>query len=554
MANGRKPALGPSLAAVIGTAAAAVLCVYAVWSVSTHRSEVEARALLEAQTLNAEMESVWDYINAQQDVINYDFDGTYHFRGVYCTVAAKGVAQRFMGKTDVIVRYVRDNPRSGTDWPDAFEAQAIAAWERDGTAETYEFTEFEGEPALRYTSALIIKGNCLKCHGGPAGEKDETGYFKEGMEAGDLAGLASIVVPMRGYASEVAGMVAADLALMAALVTVVGGAAWLFTRRWVSRPLGLINRAAREVGAGNFGARAGIEGARAEIQELAGEFEDMARELAGLYATLEGKVADRTSELAHANERLMEANALLEQSNEYKSGFLTIVSHELRTPLASIIAFADILARPGCGDEETRAMAVEIGTNAKTLLSMINNIIDAAKLEAGRFELCPEAVDLVDLFSEVEHLVGPAAVAKGVALSTRVEDDVPVVLLDRDALRKVVVNLVGNAVKFTDEGTVDIAARTAGDAAVEIVVSDTGVGIAEADRETIFERFVQPDMSLSRRRGGSGLGLSLVRDLVGKMGGSVKVESQVGAGSTFIVTLPATQAGAGALPPEEQEC
>lgn len=553
MVKGNKAGLGPSLAAVIGIAVAAVLCVYAVWSVSTHRCEVEARALLEAQTLNAEMESVWDYINSQQDIINYDYDGTYHFRGIYCTVAAKDVAQRFMGKTDVIVRYVRDNPRSGTDVPDEFESRAIAAWHSDGTSETYEFAEFEGQPALRYTSALVIRGNCLKCHGEPAGERDETGYCKEGMKVGDLAGLASIVVPMQGYVSEVASMAAADLALMAALVTVVGGAAWLFVHRWASRPLALINRAAREVGAGNFGAGSGIRNARAEIQSLAIEFDKMSGELAALYATLEGKVADRTADLKAANERLLKANALLAESNEYKSKFLTIVSHELRTPLASIIVFADILARSDCGDEGTRSMAGEIADNARVLRSMIDNIIDAAKLEAGKFEISPRAVDLVDLFYEVERVVGPTAVAKGVRLVTSISSEVPVLMLDLDAVRKIVTNLVSNAVKFTDAGTVSLSADLCEPGTLVLTVSDTGIGIAESDYDKIFERFVQPDMSLSRRRGGSGLGLSLARDLAVMMGGRIEVESLPGKGSTFRVTIPAVRAEAKILLSDERE-
>ena len=235
--------LGVGLAAVISACIAAVLLAYAPFSVATHTRQVQERALAEARTLYAEMESVWDYINAQQDIINHDFDGTYHFRGVYCTVAAKGVAQRFMQKTDYVVRYVRESPRSGTDEPDAFELAAIKAWHADGTTETHSFTEYDGATSLRYTSAIKIKGNCLKCHGSPRGEKDETGYLKEGMASGDLAGLASIVIPMPSYSSEVAGLVAQDLALLALLVTVVGGSAWVAVHRWVVRPLRSVSEA-----------------------------------------------------------------------------------------------------------------------------------------------------------------------------------------------------------------------------------------------------------------------------------------------------------------------
>ena len=293
--------LGASLATVISIAIALVLLAYVPWSVAQHTNQVRERALAEARTLNAEMESVWDYVNAQQDIINYDFDGSYHFRGVYCTVAAKGVAQRFMGRTDYVVRYVRENPRSGTDYPDEYEAQAIAAWRDAEVAETHSFTQYDGVTSLRYTSVILIKGNCLKCHGGPAGEKDETGYYKEGMSTGDLAGLASIVIPMASYESEVAGLVVQDVLLMLALVTAVGGAAWVAVHMWVVRPLRQVNEATRAIGSGDFSARIGLMGGRAEVRELVFEVEAMAEELSDMYASLESKVAERTADLAATN-------------------------------------------------------------------------------------------------------------------------------------------------------------------------------------------------------------------------------------------------------------
>lgn len=141
------------------------------------------------------MGAIWDYINAQQDRINYNSDGRYDFKGVYCTIAAKNVAKRFMQRTDYVIRYVRENPRSGTDVPDGFELDAIAAWNDEGRPEHYAFTTFEGEPALRYASVLLAERNCLNCHGEPAGELDEVDLSKKAWSMATWRGLPASLFP-----------------------------------------------------------------------------------------------------------------------------------------------------------------------------------------------------------------------------------------------------------------------------------------------------------------------------------------------------------------------
>lgn len=192
-----------------------------------------------------------------------------------------------MQRTDYVIRYVRENPRSGTDVPDGFELDAIAAWNDEGRPEHYAFTTFEGEPALRYASVLLAGRNCLNCHGEPAGELDEVGFIKEGMVYGDLAGLTSIVIPMTAYEREVRGLIARDVALMAALVTVVGLTVFAALRRWVVRPLTRLDATAHAIGGGDFSADLTDLGARREIQDLADDISQMALELRELYGSLE---------------------------------------------------------------------------------------------------------------------------------------------------------------------------------------------------------------------------------------------------------------------------
>ena len=518
----------------------AVLCVYLMWTSEIQREAAEGKALAEARVLNVEMTAVWDYVNAKQDLINYNSDGTYDFKGVYCTIAGKNVAQRFMSKTDYVIRYARESPRSATDVPDSFEAKAIEAWRSEGATEYYAVSAYDGKPALRYSSVLLTESNCLKCHGEPAGELDETGFIKEGFKLGDLAGIVSIVIPMEQYQIESEERVARDVALLAGLITFVALAIWIALRMWVTKPLQKLEAAARSIGKGGFPADLGVGGAKGEIKDLVEDFTVMAEELKGFYLSLEDKVAERTAALEDANAKLKDMNEKLQEANAFKSSFLTTVSHELRTPLASIIAFSDILGKAAGSDTDEGQIVREIKDNGSVLLGMINNIIDAARLEAGKFELSYSEVDLVDVVYAVERVVLPLAEKKDISLSTSIAPNVPIIESDREALHKILANLVGNAIKFTDSGgnvSVNVSFGCS-DNCIELRVEDTGVGIAKEDSVAIFDRFVRPDTSLSREHGGSGLGLSLVKDLSEELGGSVSVTSELGEGSVFTVVLP----------------
>ena len=241
-------------------------------------------------------------------------------------------------------------------------------------------------------------------------------------------------------------------------------------------------------------------------------------------------------------------NAELEDANEYKSNFLTIVSHELRTPLAAIMAFSDILAKDlgrQQANPDTLTVVHEIQDNARTLLGMINNVIDAAKLEAGKFKLHMAEVDPIDVVYAVEKLMRPLADKKGIRLTMSAAPNVPIMTSDRDALHKILSNLLNNAVKFTDAGgsvELDVSCMQADGShcstTVSFTVRDTGIGIRPEDAGVVFERFVQSDEPLSRTHGGSGLGLSIVKELTDALGGTVRLESAPGQGSTFVVELP----------------
>lgn len=467
--------LSVRVALVVATVVFVSAAAYLAWSQHDRAKTIENSVLAEARTLNTEMQAAWDYIDGQQDSINYNADGKFDFKGVYCSVAGKGIAKRFTRQSEgYVIRYVRENPRSGTDVPDSFEAEALRRFASGEATEYHEMTTFEGIPAFRYASMLTIKRNCLECHGEPAGEHDITGFIKEGMRMGDVAGAVSMVIPVDAYEREASADMVRSLVFFLLLAIAIALAISLALRRWVASPL----------------------------------------------------------------ER---ANEQLQSENEEKSNFLAIMSHELRTPLASIIAFADIWEKSVREkDLDEIRLVKEIKENGVTLLNMVNNTIDVARLEAGKFEVQYDDVDLVDVVNAVFSVAEPLAMKQGIVLTKAVDPKIPIIWSDWEALRKVVLNLVSNALKYTDEGgSVHVGALMGVRADVVVLtVSDTGVGIAPEDFGRIFSRFAQAGAAGSPSEGGSGLGLFLVKGLVEKLGGTVSVKSVVGEGSTFTVTLP----------------
>ena len=236
---------------------------------------------------------------------------------------------------------------------------------------------------------------------------------------------------------------------------------------------------------------------------------------------------------------LREGNLQLERANRLKSEFLASVSHELRTPMNAIIGYTKLMLDGLDGDltEQQVADLGRVSQAADNLLGLINGLLDLAKIEAGKMELNAEEVNINAVIEEVIELIRPQADAKGLALEMDIPRSLPAAFADRARVRQVLVNLAANAVKFTDHGSVTIAA-SAGDGWITLAVIDTGVGIPQDAIAYIFDEFRQADSSTTRRYGGTGLGLAISKRLVALHGGRLWVESAVGVGSTFRFTLP----------------
>src|SRR6185437_7195216 len=269
------------------------------------------------------------------------------------------------------------------------------------------------------------------------------------------------------------------------------------------------------------------------------ENERLYEALKQLNGELEERIAAATADLEQQNERLVWQSVELAKANKLKSDFLASMSHELRTPLNAVIGYSALLVDGLAGvlNEAQLNYVARSRAAAQHLLSLINDILDLAKIEAGKMPVNVEIVALSELIGEVAQQVEPMVATKRLAFTTDVDAACPRIESDKTKVKQILLNLLSNAVKFTNQGRVALSVRGEGDC-VRIDVADTGVGIKPEELDTIWEDFRQLDQSRTRSVGGTGLGLSITRRLTQQLGGRVSVASVFGQGTTFSVHLP----------------
>jgi signal transduction histidine kinase len=298
----------------------------------------------------------------------------------------------------------------------------------------------------------------------------------------------------------------------------------LLIGRRVVRPVGILRQGAARIGAGDLNHRLEIKTGD-ELQALAEEFNRMTAQLQESYANLEQKVEERTQQL--------------EIASKHKSQFLANMSHELRTPLNAILGYTELILDDIYGEvpEKVREVLERVQKSGQHLLGLINAVLDLSKIEAGQLTLSVSDYSLSDVIYTAVASVESLATEKHLQLIVEVSLDLPVGQGDERRLAQVLLNLLGNAIKFTDAGKVNVRATAAEDAFL-VAVSDSGPGISDEDQAKIFEEFQQADSSSTKQKGGSGLGLSIAKHIVEMHGGRIWVESRLGKGSTFWFTLP----------------
>lgn len=312
-------------------------------------------------------------------------------------------------------------------------------------------------------------------------------------------------------------------------------------------PLNKIQASAQETMAGNYQQRISLSNTD-EIGQLAGTVNAMTQavqtresELRDLNLTLEQRVADRTEDLQKARDEALGAQRIANENSRLKSEFLSMMSHELRTPMNAIEGFTSIMLNRMAGTEynaKSERYLGKIQSNSKRLLGLINDFLDLSRIESGRLELAYLPMSPTEMAQSWKDNLSSLAEKKDLEFEISVDPNLPTTLYgDEESLSKIAINLLGNAIKFTEEGRVTLKLEKH-DNSMLMIVEDTGMGIPPHAREYIFDEFRQVDMSSKRQYGGTGLGLSIVQKLAIAMGGSITLQSEVGRGSIFTVTVP----------------
>jgi len=318
----------------------------------------------------------------------------------------------------------------------------------------------------------------------------------------------------------------------------------LFVARSISKPLDELTKGTEIIGKGDLEHKVEVK-SKDELGQLAAAFNNMTESLKQTTASrdeLEEEVTVRKQveeEVKKSVEQLKQANIQLQEMDSLKSVFLASMSHELRTPLNSIIGFTGVILMGMAGEvnEEQRKQLTVVKNSASHLLSLINDILDISKIEADKVVLSLEEFSLDSVVREVVESVSPMASGKGLELVTELPEGTTL-FSDRRRIKQVLMNLVSNAVKFTDRGSVRITARVSGDENLEFRVIDTGVGIRKEDMYKLFQPFQQVDISLTKKYEGTGLGLYLTKKLVDILGRDISAKSEYGKGSEFTFIVP----------------
>ena len=396
---------------------------------------------------------------------------------------------------------------------------------------------------ILYYQPVYWKNSCIRCHGSFEGV-DAVGAAEAPMllEKGKPPfRVVKVIIPDR----ETQQAITKNRALLATIgiITIFLAMIVLYViiRYVVVKPLRHLRDVSDAISRGNSDLRADIH-TNDEFEELGNAFNRMLRHLTDAQAELRGVNQDldaKVDQLAQLNMRLYEMNRL-------KSDFLANMSHELRTPLNSIIGFSEVLEGLETLTDKQKRYAHNIRKSGRLLLDLINDILDLAKIEAGKMDVRPSDFHIEAIVHSQCDMVRSLSEEKNIDLVCQAEPDLPEMYQDRNKIQQVLINLLSNAIKFTPEGgRITVGASRHPNQQLLLTVADTGVGIAAEDRDIIFEKFRQSshtsgDGNLTREYSGTGLGLSIVKELCKLLGGEITFESELGKGSTFLVTLPWT--------------
>jgi two-component system, NarL family, sensor histidine kinase BarA len=385
------------------------------------------------------------------------------------------------------------------------------------------------QPFIDYYAPIRVAPSCMVagCH--PlAGEKAQYGDLKDKELMAILRIRMSTDSIEKGVHINRAWLI--TTALMTAVLIMSGS--YVIVRYIIVKPVKHLKEVSA-ISAGELNVRSEIQTGD-EFEDLSHAFNRMLRSLVSMQDRLRKVNADLDLKV----DELAQVNMALYESNRLKSDFLATMSHELRTPLNSILGFSEVLLSAKDLNDKQQRWVRNVQSSGEQLLNLINDILDLAKIEAGKMQVRLEEFSIQDVCEGLVNMFRPMAEKKNIDLRSQVAPDIPLLRQDPGKLQQILSNLLSNAIKFTPEGGRVLLRAHAEPFHMVLTVTDTGVGIAPEDQELVFEKFRQAGNPLTREHAGTGLGLSIVRELSKLLGGEVTLQSELGRGSTFTVRLP----------------
>ncbi|HLJ95249.1 MAG TPA: ATP-binding protein [Gemmataceae bacterium] len=381
-----------------------------------------------------------------------------------------------------------------------------------------------------YYGAVRANSFCLNASCHPRAEEKD---LYPSLAAQDLMAIVKIQIPTMAIENGVHHIWAwlLSMAIIAAILIMSGS--YLIVRYIIVKPVKHLKEVSDAIAAGELNVRSEIQTGD-EFEDLSYAFNRMLRNL----VSMQDRLRKLNVDLDLKVDELAQANMALYESNRLKSDFLATMSHELRTPLNSILGFSEVLLSSNQLNEKQQRWVSNIQKSGDQLLNLINDILDLAKIEAGKMQVRVEEFSIHDIFEGLLNMFRPLAERKNIDLRGQVDPDIRLLRQDPGKLQQILSNLLSNASKFTPEGGRVLLKAEADGAHIVLTVSDTGVGIAPEEQELVFEKFRQSGNPLTREHAGTGLGLSIVRELSKLLNGEVLLQSELGRGSTFTIRLP----------------
>ncbi|OQY05583.1 MAG: hypothetical protein B6I25_05410 [Planctomycetales bacterium 4572_13] len=378
-----------------------------------------------------------------------------------------------------------------------------------------------------YLRLVRIQENCLRCHT----EEGLPPAFNKNQEVGVLvATMPATALVWTLFMNRLLIVVAGLLAATGAMV-----AFYTIVQRVILRPIRQLRAQVNNIADGNYDTRSSIKTGD-EYERLSDAFNHMLDNL----MEAQHKLEQANKRLDAKISQLSEKNIELFKANKIKSEFLANMSHEFRTPLNAILGFAELLReKPAADVEKSKRWAENIVSSGRSLLNMINDLLDLAKTESAKMEVHIDKTSIPKLLEGLTAFFSPLTEQKTIKVRLDVADDIPLIDTDAQKVQQILYNLLSNAIKFTpEEGRIQVAAVMRDDTTVRISITDTGPGISHEDQEKIFDKFHQLDGSITRKGEGTGLGLAICRQLADLLAASIHLESAPGKGSTFSLNLP----------------